>query len=72
MTSYHKALLEEYIEHYKFERESIIRSFALKDEIQKRAMWFLLEMIDFEILAAQEEVDLFNANQQKLWITHKP
>lgn len=66
MTNYHQALLEEYIEHYKFEKERVIRSMALMDDVQKRAMGFLLEMIDFEILEAQEEVDLFIANQRKL------
>lgn len=64
MTHYHKALLEEYIEHYKFEKERVMRSMALMDEVQKRAMGYILEMIDFEILAAQEEIDLFIANQK--------
>lgn len=35
------------------------------DEVQRKAMGIVLEMIDFEILEAQEELDLYNANQRK-------
>ena len=58
-------LLMEYIEHYKSEKERVLRSMALMDEVEKRAMGIVLEMIDFEILDAQEELDLYFANQKK-------
>lgn len=62
----HKALLEEYIAHYQFEKERISRAMALKDEVERKSMAIVLEMIDFEILEAQEEIDLLIANQHTL------
>lgn len=58
-------LLEEYKQHYEFERDRLKRVQALQDEVQARATQIILEWIDFEILEAQEELDLFNANQKK-------
>jgi len=58
-------LLIEYIEHYKFEKERVIRSMALMDEVQRKAMGIVIEMMDFEIREVEEELDLFNANQKK-------
>lgn len=57
-------LLQEYRDHYIFEKERITRSMETMDEVQRRANAILLEMIDFEILDVQEELDLYLANKK--------
>ena len=64
----HYELLREYKEHYEFERERLKRVQALQDEVQARATQIVIEYMDFEIISAQEELDLYNAN---LWHTKK-
>lgn len=63
--NFHHELLRDYIAYYTFEKERILRSIQLMDEVQRKAMGIVLEMIDFEILEAQEELDLYLANQRK-------
>ena len=63
--NFHHELLRDYIAHYQFEKERILSSMQVMDEVQRKAMGIVLEMIDFEILEAQEELDLYNANQRK-------
>jgi len=37
----------------------------LMDEVQKKSMWIVIEMIDFEILEAQIEIEIFEKNNKK-------
>lgn len=59
-------LLQEYIWHYEAEKERIRKVQALQDTIQAKATQIILEWIDFEIIEAQEEIDLYITNN----ITH--
>lgn len=57
-------LLIEYREHYIQERERVKRVQATMDEVSARVYDIVIEMIDFEILAVNEELDLYEANQR--------
>lgn len=60
----------EYKQHYEFERDRLKRVQALQDEVQAKATQIILEWVEFEILEAEEELDLFVTNQ-KVWNTVK-
>ena len=38
----------------------------LMEEVERKAMAIVIEMIDFEIIEAQEELDLFVTNQKNV------
>ena len=60
--NFHHELLRDYIVHYQFEKERLKRIQALQDEVQARATQIIIEWAEFEIREAQEELDLYNAN----------
>ena len=63
--NFHYELLRDYKAHYEFERERLKRVQSLQDEVQARATQIILDWIDFEIITAQEELDLYIANERK-------
>ena len=62
----HHQLLTEYRDHYIDEVERLKRIQKLQDEVQARATQIIIEFAEFEIMQANEELDLYNANQKNL------